>query len=160
MLQFILLPLVALAGIASGGVWDGALASVTSLTRLYLLRVRYLLQQRGRPPLLAEEVRLFGRVDDEWLIHDQALNLLLHAQPDANVPIEMKKASALKALHDFDTQAQGIRELLQGRAEELAGHHRRLRRAAGQGERTLEMNLQWPVDLLGLLVLAPAGGAR
>ncbi len=36
-LQFILLPLVALAGIVSGGAWDGALASVTSLTGLALM---------------------------------------------------------------------------------------------------------------------------
>ncbi len=36
-LQFILLPLVALAGIVSGGAWDGALASVTSLMGLALM---------------------------------------------------------------------------------------------------------------------------
>ena len=36
-LQFILLPLVALAGIVSGGAWDGALASVASLIGLALM---------------------------------------------------------------------------------------------------------------------------
>jgi len=77
--------------------------SVSRPTLLYLLRLRFLIEQPTRTPMLAEEVRVIGFAgngvgrrksgvgrSDGWLSETEALRLLVEAQPDANIGVEEK----------------------------------------------------------------------
>jgi len=77
--------------------------AVSRLTALYLLRLRFLIEQPDRTPLLAEEVQVLGRwgrlgerekvrrgegSDGAWLGEADVLQLLADAQADENIIME------------------------------------------------------------------------
>jgi len=131
--------------------------AVSGLTTLALLRVRYLVEQPDRPPLLAEEVRVFAYRDSksEWLDESEAQRLLGEAQPDANLPMLQKRELIEHALADWDATESRITKRLRERAEELAASHRRIRQAVRLKVGGLTVTPQLPADLLGILVLQP-----
>jgi hypothetical protein len=139
--------------------------AVERLTALLLLRPRFLLQQPNRPSLLAEEVQVLGweLYSDRWLAPDRALELL-EATPDANMPIAEKRELVAAALGEIrpllstDGGDNELRKALQERARELEEAHRRVRQSVGQPVRGLKVELHWPPDLLGILVLQPIVG--
>ena len=119
--------------------------------------MRYLVEQPDRPPLLAEEVRVFGYRDSgsEWLDESEAQRLLAEAQPDANLPMPKKRELIEHALADWDTIEPLITKRLRARADELAASHRRIRQAVRLKVGGLTVTPQFPPDLLGILVLQP-----
>ncbi len=131
--------------------------SVARLTMLLLLRVRYLVEQPGRAPLLSEEVVVAGceSGDERWLSDDEALRLLGEAKPDANVATPEKCQLIEAALAQWPALESGFTEGIKGRAAELEKSHKRVRQAVGLRVRELEVKPQLPPDLLGLLVLQP-----
>jgi superfamily II DNA or RNA helicase len=142
--------------------------AVQRLTALLLLRPRFLLRQPDRPSLLAEEVQVLGweLYSDRWLAPARALELL-EANPDANMPIAEKRELVAAALGEIrpllstDGGDNELRKALQERARELEEAHRRVRHSVGQPVRGLAVELHWPPDLLGILVLQPiVGGAQ
>ncbi|MDR7400404.1 MAG: helicase-related protein [Armatimonadota bacterium] len=142
--------------------------AVQRVTALLLLRPRFQLLQPGRPPLLAEEVLVTGweLYGARWLSAEEALQLLL-AEPAANLPVAEKRELVGAALReaekflDSDSPQDSLRALLEKRAAELEKSHRRIRHAVGRSVRGLQVQLHWPPDLLGVLVLQPlAGGTR
>lgn len=142
--------------------------AVDRLTVLLLLRPRFLLQQPKRPPLLAEEVLVLGwrAYTDQWLRPAEALPLL-SAEPVANIPTSEKRELVEHMLHEIRPMLENedltapLRQLLEERARELEEAHRRIRQSVGEPVRGVQVELHWPPDLLGLLVLQPAlGGAR
>jgi hypothetical protein len=100
---------------------------------------------------------------DRWLAPDRALELL-GATPDANMPIAEKRDLVAAALEEIqpllstDGGDNGLRKALQERARELEEAHRRVRQSVGQPARGLAVELNWPPDLLGVLVLQPMVG--
>ena len=145
--------------------------AVTELTTLALLRVRYLLDQPEHPPLLAEEVLVVGwrgsrTHGSQWLEEAEALRLLAHAQPAANIPLEEKRELVRRALNelgnwtpdrwgqDHPLRAELSRKI-QARSQQLEQAHKRIRQAAFLRVRGLQVKPQVPPDLLGLLVLQP-----
>jgi len=144
--------------------------AVQRVTALLLLRPRFQLLQPGRPPLLAEEVLVTGweLYGARWLSAEEALQLLL-AEPAANLPAAEKRELVGAALReaekfldsDSHSPQDSLRALLEKRAAELEKSHRRIRHAVGRSVRGLQVQLHWPPDLLGVLVLQPlAGGTR
>jgi superfamily II DNA or RNA helicase len=133
--------------------------AVSRLTILYLLRLRFLIEQPDRTPLLAEEVQVIGHTgmaeNPAWLDQDQALTLLEKAHADANIGDEEKRELVSAALAGFEKLNAAIRQTIQGRAEALAESHRRIRQAVSLKVRGLTVSPQMPPDLLGLLVLQP-----
>jgi len=153
--------------------------SVELLTTLLLLRVRYLVEQPGKMPLLSEEVLVLAyeplmekaecQTDGvRWLPDEVALRLLAEAKPDANISLEEKRELVRAALDEIgEWQAvngewgnahplqRGIREKLSQRAEALRESHKRIRRAAALRVGEFSVKPQFPPDLLGLLVLQP-----
>jgi superfamily II DNA or RNA helicase len=133
--------------------------SVSRLTIALLLRLRYLVEQPQRPPLLSEEVLVAafenkgGRL--EKLPDNAALRLLLEAKPDANIPLPEKRALAINALNQWPALEAALQPHIQARAAELEQSHKRVRQAVGMPARQLQVKPQFPVDLLGLLVLQP-----
>jgi hypothetical protein len=142
--------------------------AVSRLTTLYLLRLRLLVEQPDRTPLLGEEVQVIGHAgladSPDWLQHDQVLGLLEKAQPDGNIPDEEKRELISAALSGYAGLDAYIRLTLQGRAEALTESHRGIRQAVSLKVRGLTVKPQTPPDLLGLLVLQPmveeGGGER
>jgi hypothetical protein len=133
--------------------------AVNPLTTLYLLRLRFLIEQPDRAPLLAEEVQVVGHTGPAdhpaWLDRAAVLTLLEEARADANLSAEEKRELATAALTGYDKLGTPIQEVLQARAETLAESHRRVRQAVSLKVRGLTVKPQTPPDLLGLLVLQP-----
>lgn len=146
--------------------------AVQVLTKILLLRVRYLIQQSDTRPLLAEEVLVSGYRSGGngavWLDDAEARRLLVEACPDANIPLPEKKelvAGSLKEVDRWETEAgewgraqplqTELRERIQKRAKQLAESHKRIRQAVSLRVRGLEIKPQFPPDLLGILVLQP-----
>ena len=144
--------------------------AVSRLTTLYLLRLRFLIEQPQRTPLLAEEVQVMGHSgrrgdagtgrlgEAGWLADSEALSLLEKAQPDANIGNEEKQELTAAALASYEKLDPAIRQTIQRRADALTEAHRRIRQAVALKVRGLTVKPQMPPDLLGLLVLQPLVG--
>jgi hypothetical protein len=134
-------------------------SSVSRLTSLYLLRLRFLIEQPDRTPLLAEEVQVVGHTGSAdnpvWLAPDAVLALLEKAQADVNLGPEERGELVGAALVGWDKLDDAIRQNIQGRAESLTEAHRRIRQAVKMKVGGLTVKPQFPPDLLGLLVLQP-----
>jgi len=133
--------------------------AVSRLTNLYLLRLRFLIEQPDRTPMLAEEVQVIGHTGTAdkpvWLAGNEVLTLLEKAQADANIGDAEKRELVSAALDGWDKLDSAIKEKITGRAEALTEAHRRIRQAVSMRVRGLTIKPQMPPDLLGLLVLQP-----
>ena len=133
--------------------------AVSRLTTLYLLRLRFLIEQPDRTPMLAEEVQVIGHTGTAdkpvWLAGDEVLTLLEKAQADANIGNEERRELVSAALAGWDKLDSAIKQNITGRAEALTEAHRRIRQAVSMKMRGLNVKPQLPPDLLGLLVLQP-----
>jgi hypothetical protein len=138
--------------------------AVARLTTIALLRVRYLLQQPEKAPLLSEEVVVAGFTPGtkpgarDWLADDEALGLLGAARPDANVPLAEKRQLVGAALVVWPALEGALRERIGARAALLEKSHKRVRQAVALRVRQLTVVPQFPPDLLGLLLLQPLVG--
>lgn len=135
--------------------------AVSQLTIILLLRVRYLLHQPDRPPLLSEEVQVIANKQGpkpskaNWLSDDEALRLLAAARPDANVPMAEKKQLIGSALDTWPMLESSLHQRIAERAADLEKSHKRVRQAVALRIRQLTVAPQLPPDLLGILVLQP-----
>jgi hypothetical protein len=135
--------------------------AVSRLTTILLLRVRYLLNQPDRPPLLSEEVIATGVTSStqggkpEWLDGGEALRLLGEAQPDANIPMAEKRQLVAAALESWPALEAALHARIADRAKELEKSHKRVRQAVKLKVRELTLAPQLPPDLLGILVMQP-----
>jgi hypothetical protein len=135
--------------------------AVSRLTTILLLRVRYLVEQRERAPLLSEEVVVLGHTSSAkhgtrtWLEDDEAYRLLAEAKPDANVPLPEKRELIQTTLDDWPALADDLHKRIAARASELEKSHKRVRQAVSAKTRSLTVVPQLPPDLLGILVLQP-----
>ena len=136
--------------------------AVSRLTTLYLLRLRFLIEQPDRAPLLAEEVQVIGHsgtADRPTLIGpDEVLGLLEKAGADANIGAEEKRELVAAALGGWSKFDSAIKQHIEDRVAELTEAHRRIRQAVSMKVRGLTVKPQMPPDLLGLLVLQPVVG--
>jgi hypothetical protein len=130
--------------------------AVKQLTTILLLRVRYLVNQPQRAPMLAEEVLVTGFNGDKSELADaEALRLLIEAEADANVPTIEKRELTESALEHYLTVAAVLVSKIQARSIELEKSHKRIRQAVSLRVRELSVAPQLPPDLLGILVLQP-----
>jgi hypothetical protein len=135
--------------------------AVARLTTLWLLRIRYLLREPERAPLLSEEVFVIGGASSalpgrfDWLADDEALRLLADANPDANLSVEEKRQLVAGALEHWPALEPEVRSRVERRAAELEKSHKRLRQAVSLKVRQFQVVPQLPPDQLGLLVLQP-----
>jgi len=136
--------------------------AVSRLTNLYLLRLRFLIEQPDRTPMLAEEVQVIGHAGTAdrpvWLTESEVLTLLEKAHADANIGDEERRELVSGALASWDKLDSDIKVNVFGRAEALTEAHRRIRQAVSMKVRGLTVKPQLPPDLLGLLVLQPQIG--
>ena len=133
--------------------------AVAKLTTLYLLRLRFLIEQPGRTPQLAEEVQVVGHEGSAekprgWATTD-VLALLEKAHADANIGDAERTELVAKALAGWLHLDSDIQSGSQERADALIESHRSIRQAVSMRIRGLSVKPQLPPDLLGLLVLQP-----
>jgi superfamily II DNA or RNA helicase len=132
--------------------------AVKRLTIVLLLRIRYLIEQPERAPLLAEEVLAVGYAGGPkraWLDDAEALRLLSEAQPDQNMPQAEKRELVQAVLDDWPTLQDDLRNRVTARGDDLEKSHKRIRQAVAAKVRQLSVAPQLPPDLLGILVLQP-----
>jgi len=135
-------------------------AKVERRTVLLLLRLRHLLEQPERRPLVAEEVvvaGLQGFPPDRlhFLAEAEARQLLLEAGPDAPVAPQERREVLAEVLGWWEAILPCLKEPAEERARRILEAHRRVRAAARLVCRGLAVRPQFPPDLLGLLVLVP-----
>ncbi len=135
--------------------------AVSRLSTILLLRVRYLLNQPDRPPLLSEEILVAGFTHGagsgalEWLSDADALRLLADARPDANLVMAEKRELVNAALGAWPIIESTVHQRIAARSTELEKSHKRVRQAVALKVRQLTVSPQFPPDLLGILVLQP-----
>jgi superfamily II DNA or RNA helicase len=134
--------------------------AVDQLTSVLLLRVRYLIEQPRRAPLLSEEVLVMAHRRGNggavlWVDHTEALRLLAEAKPDANVPMQEKRELVSSAVAVWPALEPDLAARIGERASMLEKAHKRVRQAVALRVRELAVKPQLPADLLGLLVIQP-----
>jgi hypothetical protein len=136
--------------------------AVSRLTTILLLRVRYLVEQPERAPMLSEEVVVVGHCGEgtkgkarAWLDDAEALRLLGEAQPDRNLPMTEKRELVRSALDAWPELLDDLHKRVKARSAELEKSHKRIRQAVAARVRQLSVTAQLPPDLVGLLVLQP-----
>jgi superfamily II DNA or RNA helicase len=134
--------------------------AVSQLTSVLLLRVRYLIEQPQRAPLLSEEVLVMACRSGKggartWLDDADALRLLADAKPDANVPMPEKRQLVASALAQWPALDSDVTARIGTRSEALEKAHKRVRQAVALRVRGLAVKPQLPADLLGVLILQP-----
>ncbi len=134
--------------------------AVATPTTVLLLRVRHLVSQPNRVPLLAEEVVVTGYAQGTgtsraWIDDPSALMLLVDARPDANIAPTEKARLAQLTLDEWPSVLTDLQPRIMERARLLEQSHKRIRQAVHLRVRELSVTPQMPPDLLGVLVLQP-----
>src|SRR5208282_2254638 len=115
--------------------------AVSRLTSLYLLRLRFLIEQPDRTPMLAEEVQVIGLTGTAdkptWLAGDEVLTLLEKAHADANISDVEKRELVSAALAGWEKLDSAVKTNITRRAEVLTEAHRRIRQAVSMKVRGL-----------------------
>lgn len=147
-------------------------ADVSAAAILLLLRIRTHVTLPGKDETstqVAEEARVVAfrgtPSDPSWLPSNE-VEQLLSARPSANVPPDTA-ANVLRGVIDaLPTLEAELDRIGHDVAEDLRSAHATVRRAA-RGDRAgalsvrgLQVEPQLPVDVLGVYVYRPAGGAR
>ncbi|MFO7684277.1 MAG: C-terminal helicase domain-containing protein, partial [Chloroflexota bacterium] len=142
--------------------------AVQQATTLLLLRFRYHIISRKRIPgaveggeeipLLAEECQVVGfsgRAEQpDWLAAD-AVEALLQAKPDVNVPPPQAVQSMGRAVAQLALLEPALSDIAERRGQELLEAHRRVRTAARQTGVRYTVQPQLPPDVLGMYLLLP-----
>jgi len=139
--------------------------AVAKRTTLLLCRFRFdivtkrMKQTRNQ---LAEECGLLAfegaPAEPEWLEADRA-EQLLEAEPAGNINADQARPFIARVLEGIPALAGALEEEATRRAGLVLETHARVRAATGQGAAKDKVEPQLPVDLLGVYVYLPAGGA-
>jgi len=131
---------------------------VEKITSLYMLRVRYLIESsKSQTALLAEELVAFGfggDINNPNIISDtEANNLLKEIKASENIDTDYSKELINDALTSYEKLDKHLKVIIDSRREKLHTAHTRLRKITKESK--AEVNPQFPVDVLGIIVLVP-----
>ena len=130
-------------------------------TAVFVLRLRYLLTERGRPATFAEEIVTAactsGREGLDWVApRESSIQLLADATPAANLSPDERAEQVRWALSLIEQHDDWPREVVDERVAALSTAHERLREQARGGR--LRVEPHEPPDVLGCFVLVPVPG--
>ncbi len=137
--------------------------SVERRTAVFVLRLRYLLSERGRPPTFAEEIVTAACMPENgelnWIaLRESAAQLLAKVFPARNLSSDDLSRHVRWALGLLEQHEGWQRPIVDERVAALSSAHERLRKQA-RGSR-LGIEPHEPPDVLGCFVLVPdPGGA-
>ena len=139
--------------------------AVEKRTTLLLLRLRFhITDSVGRTgALLAEESQLVAFRGapgaPEWLADDE-VEALLAVTPTASVAPDQQRDALERILLEFDEVLPHLEDVARERALSLAESHDRVRRAVTRSAgAAAKVEPELPVDVLGVYVYLPGGGA-
>jgi superfamily II DNA or RNA helicase len=129
--------------------------AVEKLTSIFILHLRFLLQEEGKQPMLAEEGLVIGAEglsEVRWLETEQALNLLDTAKPTRNMSAEEQAEWVQEALNLWRERKADVQRIVDQRAKALQEAHRRVRKLLKEAPVTVKPH---PPELLAVYVLVP-----
>ena len=135
--------------------------SITTITTVYLLRLRYQITTEYRNTvnaLMAEEtiaVGIEGRSNPR-LIEDEDVIQLLDCKPDANMSAEASVRELSKSLDYYEKEKNIFSNIAGQRAEKLEADHSSVRHASIIKAGKIKVTACAPLDLIGVYVLTPA----
>lgn len=139
---------------------------VATRTTLLLIRFRYHLTQddtSGSRTFLAEDSQLMAFEGDpgnpRWLSTVDS-EKLIHLKPDANIPTDQARHFVQLVLDRYDALRGPIEEQAGQRAGQLLEMHQEVRSAARMSKVRYTVEPKLPVDVIGVYVYLPAGGAQ
>ncbi|MCK6591349.1 MAG: helicase SNF2, partial [Polyangiaceae bacterium] len=142
--------------------------AVPKRTTLVVSRLRFHLVGRDRQGherrLLAEDLALAAFTGSpekaEWLAPG-AVEPLLTAEPHANIDPDTAREHVARIVEGFDALRPRLAAIADERGKALLDAHRRVRKVAKGGDRTVSIEAHDAVDVLGVFVYLPveAGGA-
>jgi hypothetical protein len=141
--------------------------AVQKRTTVVLCRLRFHLvgeDREGKPKrLLAEDLALAafeGSPDKAVWLGPEKVEALLGAEPKANVPPDAAREQLRRMLDGFEAVEPAIGELGKARGKALLDAHKRVRKLAKGGDKTMSIDPHDSADVLGLFVYLPVGGAQ
>jgi len=129
--------------------------AVDTTTSIFILHLRFLLQEEGKPPLLAEEGLVIGAeglTDVRWLEPEEALSLLDKAVPTRNMSPQEQSEWVQEAINLWQERQSEIQRIADRRAKALQDAHRRVRRLLKEAPVTVKPHRP---ELLAVYVLVP-----
>ncbi|MBE9242249.1 helicase-related protein [Synechocystis salina] len=126
-------------------------------TNLLLLRSRYLLKDKTKTELLAEEclIRAFtGSFDNpQWLSPEATQQLWATTKPTKDYPLARQQITLEQKLTAFPDLEPALMEIAVEQAKQLEVSHRRVRQITKEGRVTVKAQL--PMDILGFYIFQP-----
>ena len=96
-----------------------------------------------------------GDTTNPTIISDNDSNhLLAEIKASENIDTEYAKQLMNEALTAYDKLDKNLKEIIESRKEKLLSAHTRLRKITKEGK--VEVKPQFPVDVLGIVVLVPS----
>ena len=136
--------------------------AVEKRSTLLLLRLRFHIIRKttgGDYPMLVEDCLLAGfrgpASDPEWL-DQEAVEKLVVAQPDGNIPRDIARARIEEIEGAFDSLRPHLDQIVRSRGAELLESHQRVRQASRVKGVTYEVRPNLPVDVLAIYQYLPS----
>jgi len=129
--------------------------AVNKLTTIFIAHLRFIIQEKGKQPLLAEEGLVIGAEglsQIRWLNTDEALKLLDKATPTRNMSPEQQTEWINEALNLWNENNREIQKITNERASNLQEAHTRVRKLLKEPSVTVK---PYQPELLGVYVLVP-----
>ena len=135
--------------------------AVQSVTRIYLLRVRYQIRLTYRNQtkrlLLAEEIlplAVYGTRDPQWDT-TQKVRDLFSVTASGNFPAVVAQKQIREAIDYILNKTANLKAIADERAKELLAEHNRVKEYTSEGAAS-EVTACLPIDVMGVFVLLPA----
>lgn len=135
--------------------------AVQSVTRIYLLRVRYQIRLTYRNQtkrlLLAEEIlplAVYGTRDPQWDTN-QKVRDLFSVTASGNFPAVVAQKQIREAIDYIRNKTANLKAIADERAKELLAEHNRVKEYTSEGAAS-EVTACLPIDVMGVFVLLPA----
>ena len=135
--------------------------AVDSLTRLYLLRLRYQIRltyrNQTKRVLLAEEIlplAVRGKRNPQW-DRSEAVRKLFDIRAVGNIPINLAQKVVGEAVDYIRDNASALEDIAVERAKDLLAEHTKVKEFTSEGSAS-EVAPCLPVDVMGVFVLLPA----
>mgnify|MGYP000033197949 CR=1 FL=1 len=132
-----------------------------SLTRLYLLRLRYQIRltyrNQTKRVLLAEEIlplAVRGKRNPQW-DRSEAVRKLFDIRAIGNIPINLAQKVVGEAVDYIRDNASALEDIAVERAKDLLAEHTKVKEFTSEGSAS-EVAPCLPVDVMGVFVLLPA----
>jgi hypothetical protein len=135
---------------------------VDLVTVLFLLRVRYIIENRSlNLQSIAEECIVMGYKgligDEEWFSENTSKELFEKIKPSGNLPEQIQRKWIREIIendNNIDIIKGKLEEILQKRSKEILSSHKNIRQSVDLST-NLSVKLKTPIDIIAVTVILP-----